>query len=263
MTITANSGTHTHLPVDEPSPLLGVLGSCVELQATATRADLEVLADHTDDPDQQAALRALAADDERYRTQVREPNLSVLDLLDRYPGCAVPFRSSWTCCRRWLRGTTRSRHRRWPVRTPCASPKACWPNRPGRAPAGTTASAPTTCPNGRREHGLVVFTGGSPRSRPAGRPAVPMIMVGPNRIRAVPRIPQERAAQAAAGPAVAPSLLFFGCRTEHDRLYPDELAGYAGAANVTTYTGVLSPNRAGNAGTRRTRCWPGRTRSGP
>ena len=50
LTIIPNSGTHTHLPIDEPTPLLGVLGSCVELQDVATRDDVAVLARHTDDP---------------------------------------------------------------------------------------------------------------------------------------------------------------------------------------------------------------------
>ena len=31
LTIIPNTGTHTHLPIEEPTPLLGVLGSCVEL----------------------------------------------------------------------------------------------------------------------------------------------------------------------------------------------------------------------------------------
>ena len=95
LTIAATSGAHTHLPIDEPAPLLGILGSCVELQAAATRADIDVLADHTDDPAQQAELRALTGDDEesraRYRTTVHEPGLSVLDLLERYPACRLPF----------------------------------------------------------------------------------------------------------------------------------------------------------------------------
>ena len=59
LTIIPNSGTHTHLPIDEPAPLLGVLGSCVELQDVATRDDLEVLARYTDDPDQRAALAGI------------------------------------------------------------------------------------------------------------------------------------------------------------------------------------------------------------
>ena len=41
LTIIPNSGTHTHLPIDEPTPLLGVLASCVELQDVARRDDIE------------------------------------------------------------------------------------------------------------------------------------------------------------------------------------------------------------------------------
>ena len=44
VTIIPNRGSHTHLPTDEPAPLLGVLGSCVELQDPATRGDIEVMA---------------------------------------------------------------------------------------------------------------------------------------------------------------------------------------------------------------------------
>jgi cytochrome P450/NADPH-cytochrome P450 reductase len=64
LTIVASSGAHTHLPIDEPAPLLGILGSCVELQACATRADIDILADHTDDPQQRAQLHALTGGDE-------------------------------------------------------------------------------------------------------------------------------------------------------------------------------------------------------
>src|SRR3954454_21661939 len=63
ITIIPNGGTHTHLPIDEPAPLLGVLGSCVELQDVATRDDIEVLARHTGDPVQKAALEAMTGDD--------------------------------------------------------------------------------------------------------------------------------------------------------------------------------------------------------
>ncbi len=95
VTIIPNSGTHTHLPIEEPTPLLGVLGSCVELQDVATRDDVAVLARHTDDPQQKAALEAMAGDDEAaqaaYREQVYVPNRSVLDLLDEFPACHLPF----------------------------------------------------------------------------------------------------------------------------------------------------------------------------
>ena len=95
LTIVARSGSHTHLPIDEPTPLLGVLGSCVELQDVAKRSDIETMASYTADPDQRAALEQLIGDDPeasaRYREQVFLPNRSLLDLLEQYPGCALPF----------------------------------------------------------------------------------------------------------------------------------------------------------------------------
>lgn len=237
VTITANSGTHTHLPVDEPSPLLGVLGSCVELQATATRADIEVLAEHTDDPEHQAALRALTADDEKYRTQVREPNLSVLDLLDRYPACAVPFPV-------FLDLLPALAPRYYSISSsPLASPHAVCVTEgvlaePARSGSGRFEGV---CSSylAQMDAGSTVFVFTREPTipfRPAD-PAVPMIMVGAGTGFAPFRgFLQERAAQAAGGATTAPSLLFFGCRTEQDRLYTDELADFETTANVTTYT---------------------------
>ena len=236
VTITANSGTHTHLPVDEPSPLLGVLGSCVELQATATRADIEVLAEHTADPAQRAALHALT-DDEQYRTQVREPNLSVLDLLDRYPACALPFPV-------FLDLLPALAPRYYSISSsPLVSPDAVAVTEgvlaePARSGAGQFDGVCSTY-LAQMDAGSTVFVFTREPTipfRPAD-PAVPMIMVGAGTGLAPFRgFLQERAAQAAAGATLAPSLLFFGCRTRDDRLYERELVDYATSANVQTYT---------------------------
>ena len=95
ITIIPNRGTQTHLPVDEPAPLLGVLASCVELQDVAPRDDIATLARYTDNPEQKAALEALTGDDDtarqRYRDAVFDPNRSLLDLLEAYPACSIPF----------------------------------------------------------------------------------------------------------------------------------------------------------------------------
>jgi len=237
VTITANRGTHTHLPVDEPAPLLGVLGSCVELQATATRADIEVLAEHTDDPEQQAALRTLTSDDEQYRTMVREPNLSVLDLLDRYPACALPFPV-------FLDLLPALAPRYYSISSsPLASPHAVCVTEgvlaePARSGTGRFDGVCSTY-LAQMDSGSTVFVFTREPTipfRPAD-PAVPMIMVGAGTGLAPFRgFLQERAAQAASGAAVAPSLLFFGCRTERDQLYVDELADFASTANLNTYT---------------------------
>ena len=96
LTITpTGGGSYTHLPLGEPTPLLGMLGSCVELQDIASRSDLAVLARYATDPDERAELVAMSAIDEAgkaaYRERVAAPRRTVLDLLDEYPSCDLPF----------------------------------------------------------------------------------------------------------------------------------------------------------------------------
>ena len=95
LTITPTGGAFTHLPVGEATPLLGVLGSCVELQDVATRTDLGVLSRYATNPAEQAQLLAMSGlDDEgraAYRERVGTPRTSVLDLLDDYPSVELPF----------------------------------------------------------------------------------------------------------------------------------------------------------------------------
>ena len=90
VTIIPNRGSHTHLPTDEPAPLLGVLGSCVELQDPATRGDIEMMASYTTDPGQRASLEGLVGTDDesqtRFRNEVLARGRSLLDLLERLPG---------------------------------------------------------------------------------------------------------------------------------------------------------------------------------
>jgi cytochrome P450/NADPH-cytochrome P450 reductase len=241
LTITANSGTHTHLPVDEPAPLLGILGSCVELQACATRADIDVLAGYTDDPGEQAQLRALTGDDEqahaRYREAVREPNVSILDLLERYPSCRLPFPV-------FLDLLPALAPRYYSISSsPSASPQSCSVTEgvlraPARRGDGEfegvcstylAAMAPGSTVFVFRREPTIPF-------RPAADPAVPIIMVGAGTGLAPFRgFLQERAAQKAAGATLGRSLLFFGCRTEQDRLYADELAAFEDTADLQVH----------------------------
>ena len=95
VTIIPNRGSHTHLPTDEPAPLLGILGSCVELQDPATRSDIEVMARYTSDPEQRSSLEGLVGTDDesqtRFRNDVLARGRSLLDLLEDYPACDMPF----------------------------------------------------------------------------------------------------------------------------------------------------------------------------
>ncbi|MGY1710910.1 bifunctional cytochrome P450/NADPH--P450 reductase [Geodermatophilus sp. SYSU D00758] len=233
ITIIPNGGTHTHLPIDEPAPLLGVLASCVELQDVATRDDVEVLARYTDDPGQRAALEAMTGDDEesrnRYREQVHEPNRSVLDLLDEFPACRLPFEV-------YLDLQPPLRPRFYSVSSSSrVSPDVCSITvgvlrAPARSGQGTFAGVGSTHLAALPENGTVFVFVREPTIpfHPPEDPGVPMLMVGAGTGLAPFRgFLQERAAQQEQGATVAPSLLFFGCRRpDVDVLYADELLEY-------------------------------------
>ncbi|MGY1704565.1 bifunctional cytochrome P450/NADPH--P450 reductase [Geodermatophilus sp. SYSU D00697] len=228
VTIIPTSGSHTHLPIDEPAPVLGVLGSCVELQDVATRDDIEVLARHTADPAQRAALERLAADDEWYREQVHAPNRSVIDLLEAHPACALPFEE-------YLDLLPPLRPRFYSISSsPLTSPDVCSitagvVHGPARSGGGTFTGVASGHLAQLPVNGTVFVFVREPTIpfRPP-EPQVPMLMVAAGTGLAPFRgFLQERAAQRDQGAPVARSLLVFGCREPgSDLLYADELLDF-------------------------------------
>ncbi|RZD89966.1 reductase [Streptomyces albidoflavus] len=80
------------LPVDRPLTLRRLLTDFVELQDAATQEQVAVLAEHTACPPEKQPLIAFAtAEPEAFREQVTLPGLSLLDLLERYAACELPF----------------------------------------------------------------------------------------------------------------------------------------------------------------------------
>ena len=79
------------LPVDAPIALARLLGEYVELQEVASRRHIQTMAEHTECPWTRPRLAALASDEGRYRDEVAARRKSVLDLLDEYPACQLPF----------------------------------------------------------------------------------------------------------------------------------------------------------------------------
>ncbi|MGY1592128.1 bifunctional cytochrome P450/NADPH--P450 reductase [Geodermatophilus sp. SYSU D00708] len=229
VTIIPNAGSHTHLPIDEPAPVLGVLGSCVELQDVATRDDLELLARYTDDPQQRAELEQLAGDDERYRERVHAPNRSVIELLEEFPACALPFAE-------YLDLLPPLRPRYYSISSsPLSSPDVCSITvgvlqAPARSGAGTFTGVASGHLAQLPENGTVFAFVREPTIafRPPADPDVPMVMVGAGTGLAPFRgFLQERAAQQDQGVPVARSLLVFGCREPgSDLLYADELLDF-------------------------------------
>jgi cytochrome P450 / NADPH-cytochrome P450 reductase len=233
VTIIPTSGTHTHLPIDEPAPLLGVLGSCVELQDVAVRDDIATLARYTDDAEQKAALQALTGDDDasrdNYRDQVFAANRSLLDLLETFPACAVPFAE-------YLAMLPPLHPRYYSISSsPLVSPDVCSVTvgvlrRRARSGTGTFTGVSSGYLAALPENATVFAFVRSPSIafRPPDNPHTPMIMAGAGTGLAPFRgFLQERAALADQGVPVAPSLLFFGCRNQDsDLLYAQELRDY-------------------------------------
>ncbi|MPY55927.1 bifunctional cytochrome P450/NADPH--P450 reductase [Streptomyces spongiae] len=80
------------LPVDRPLTLRRLLTDFVELQDPATQEQVAVLAEHTTCPPEKKPLTELAtADADTFHEQVTAVGRSVLDLVERYAACEVPF----------------------------------------------------------------------------------------------------------------------------------------------------------------------------
>jgi cytochrome P450 / NADPH-cytochrome P450 reductase len=232
MVITADGGTPTHLPVGETTPLLGVLACCVELQDVASRDDIALMARYTSDPAQRQQLQAMASTGQDgqagYRERVLLPRRSLIDLLDAFPACDMPFEV-------YLDRLPPLHPRYYSISSSARiSPDMC--------------SITVGVLQGQDRSGEGLFTGvcsgyldRSPaRStvfvfvrkpsipfRPPENPHTPMIMVGCGTGLAPFRgFIAERADLKASGVPVGESLLFFGFRNaDQDYLYKDELQG--------------------------------------
>lgn len=228
----AGAGRRAALPVGEPITLSRLLGHYVELQAVATRKQVEALAEATRCPVTRPKLAALAAEAEPggYRSEVWLKRRSVLDLLEDHPACELGFGS-------YLEMLPLMTPRYYSISSsPLVSPDRCsvtvgvvrGPARSGHGLyEGICSTHLAACPEGATIQALVRETRAG-FQLPAD-PKVPVIMVGPGTGLAPFRgFCQQRAALKANGAALGPAALFFGCRhPDQDYIYREELEGFA------------------------------------
>ncbi|KAF7980075.1 hypothetical protein HWV62_39868 [Athelia sp. TMB] len=226
--IVVSSTSPTSLPVDKPVSLAEVLSGYVELSQPATTRDLRTMADVAS-PAARAALDALAAN---YAAHVLGPRRSVLDILEAHAGIALPLGA-------FLQLLPAMRVRQYSISSsPLWSPQhvtltisvVAGPALSGREDEflGVGSNYLAHLRAGDRVQVAVRPSGAA--FHPPADPTVPIVMfcagsgVAPMR-----GFLQERAAQKAAGRAVARALLFFGCRApDEDFLYADsDLAAWA------------------------------------
>jgi cytochrome P450 / NADPH-cytochrome P450 reductase len=232
-----NTPGTTQLPLDQPTPVLGLVARFVELHDVATRGQIKGLADYDANSDEKRQLLGLA-EDPRYSQEVLAKRLSLIDLLEMFPACALPF----NVYLEWLRPL---RPRYYSISSsPLADANTCAitvavvdaPARSGQVRyQGTCSSYLQLQP----PHNAVYAFARSPQMafRPPEDPAIPIIMVGPGTgIAPFRGFLQERAALQAKGAKLGKSLLFFGCRTPDDFLYQDELQAWVAKGVTKVYT---------------------------
>ena len=223
-------GRPSHLPLGAPVEVGRLLAEHVELQDTATAADVRALAEHTPCPRTAEQLRALAADDARLEAEVRAPRASLLDLLERHPAVALPLAVLLERCR--------------PLRPRYYSISSSPAVSPGQAsltvgvidaPAhagtgqykGLTSDHLARLEPGRTAFGFVRTP--TPAFRPPPDPATPLLLVAAGTgIAPFRGFLQERAEQRARGQSVGRTVLLYGCRhPDHDWYYRDEVRAWA------------------------------------
>jgi cytochrome P450/NADPH-cytochrome P450 reductase len=228
-TIAPRADADTHLPVNEPVPLLEILANRIELQDVATREQIATLAQHARDDKERTALEALAGDDARYGQQVFAARKSTLDILDDNPSCTPPFDV-------FLDMTPPLRPRYYSISSsPLVSAGIC------SITVGVLES-PALRGHGNFRGVCSNYLAGQPADatvyafvrkptipfHPPENPHLPMIMIGPGTGVAPFRgFLFERAALKKQGAPIGESFLFFGCRDPlQDFLYQDEMRAF-------------------------------------
>ncbi|GGF95704.1 bifunctional cytochrome P450/NADPH--P450 reductase 1 [Paenibacillus albidus] len=237
MILTANGSNTAHLPLDRPVNLQDLLSHSVEVQEAATRAQLRELAAYTVCPPHKRELTALL-EEEAYKDQILKKRITMLDLLEKYEACEMPFE-------RFLELLPPLKPRYYSISSsPRANPErasitvavvqgSAWSGQGDYR--GVASNYLAECKTAE-EILMFVRTPDSGFQLPED-PRTPVIMVGPGTGVAPFRgFLQARAAIRQEGENLGEARLYFGCRNERDYLYREELEQYERDGIVTLRT---------------------------
>jgi cytochrome P450/NADPH-cytochrome P450 reductase len=223
----------TFLPVEQTISVHQLLGDYVELQDVAARSQLQTLLAYTECPPEKIKLAAWVGDDEtsqeRYKEDVLAKRKSLIDLLEEFPACQIPFEV-------YLEMLSPLRPRYYSISSsPLVEELSCSitvavVKSPARSGRGVFEGV---CTNYllRQDEGNVIYAfvkDTKSAFRLPDDPAAPIIMIGPGTGLAPFRgFLQERGALKGQGKEVGRALLFFGCRhPQQDFIYEDELRSF-------------------------------------
>ena len=225
----------TSLPVDHPVNASELLFHYVELAQPVTRGQVAILAASTRCPPEKAELARLG-EEEAYQSELLSKRVSVLDLLERFASCELPFAAyldmlppvkarQYSISSSPLWDATRCTLTVAVVDAPALSGHGRY--------QGMASSYLASCTPGTRV--AVAVRASNQHFHPPASPATPIVMVCAGTGLAPFRgFLQERAALKQNGQEVGSALLFFGCdHPDVDFLYKDELLAWEGAGVVS------------------------------
>ena len=226
--ITSASEDHSQLPTDSAVSVHKLLSQMLELQSVASRKDVATLARYTECPMSQPKLQVLAGED--YKSEVQQKRKSVLDLLEVFPACELPFGV-------FLELMPMLSPRYYSISSSSAEqPTECSitvgvVNEPAISGDGQFSGVCSNYLAGITPGHAVkaALRSTSDAFHLPDDAATPVIMIGPGTgIAPFRGFLRERAHQKAAGQSLGPAMLFFGCRhPDQDFLYQQELEGHA------------------------------------
>jgi len=244
ITVETRSEMRGRFPSGSTFSVLRLAETAGELQAVATRKDIQTLARYSECPNSKSALEALAkpatkGEDDRYTSEVLEKRKSVLDILEEFPACDLPLGV-------FLELIPFMSPRYYSIASaPDSAPgeaAICVGVVKGPALSGK-GEFKGTCSNylAELEPGAkvkAVVRKPTADFRLPTDPATPIIMVGPGTgIAPFRGFLQARSIQKEAGDILGEAMLFFGCRhRDHDFMYREELEGYAADGLADLFT---------------------------
>ncbi|WP_270181102.1 bifunctional cytochrome P450/NADPH--P450 reductase [Alkalihalobacillus sp. CinArs1] len=236
--LTGDLGKAAHLPTDKPVKLQELLSSYVELQEPATRSQIRSLAKHTVCPPHVVELEQLL-EDETYKKEVLEKRVTMLELVEHYMACEMPFERFIALLpplkARYYSISSSPKHReREASITVSVVRDNAW-NGKGEY-KGVASNYLAT-----REFGdKVACFINTPQSnfQLPEKPETPIVLIGPGTGVAPFRgFVQARREMKREGATLGEAHLYFGCRNpEHDFLYQDELKQAENEGLITLHT---------------------------
>jgi cytochrome P450/NADPH-cytochrome P450 reductase len=234
--IKIHSTTDTFFPIGHPVSAVDIISGYVELSQLISKKQIETLAALCKDENEQIKLSNLANDS--YQTEILDKRLSVLDILELYPSCELSFPQ-------YLRMLPSLRIRQYSI-----SSSPLW-NSESVTITFDIIDAPALSGHGQfygvASNYLSNLKKGdriscSVRASNAGfhlptDTKVPIIMIAAGTgIAPFRGFIQERAAQMVCGREIGTTILYYGCRTEQDFLYSNELNKWSkiGAVQIKT-----------------------------